>query len=261
VPGDKGADSPLFVNAVEKAMRVLMAFDGKQRQLSLSQVAALASLDVSAAQRFTHTLATLGYLRKDDRSRKYALSPRLLEFTRHYLESSDLVSRAAPYLHELAMQTEEATNLTVLDGPEIVFVHRIVSRNVLIPAVVVGSRLPAYATAPGLAMLATLPDREIDALLARLPPTSHTRFTVTGRAQIKARLRAIRTKGYAHTSEEYFAGDVSIAVAVLGAGGRAAGAINVAVSKDRWRGSKDEQRFADLLRRTAAAIGVLSVDN
>src|SRR5262245_12560629 len=100
------ADSPLFVNAVEKAMRVLMAFDGQRRHLSLSQIAALTALDMSAAQRFTYTLAALGYLRKDAQSRKYELSPRLLEFTSHYLESSDLVSRASPYLHELALQTE-----------------------------------------------------------------------------------------------------------------------------------------------------------
>ena len=74
------SDSPLFVNAVEKAMRVLMAFDGRQRHLSLSQIAALTRLDLSAAQRFTFTLAELGYLTKDPRTRKYELSPRLLEF-------------------------------------------------------------------------------------------------------------------------------------------------------------------------------------
>src|SRR5687768_15927652 len=51
------SDSPLFVNAVEKAMRVLMAFDGSQRHLSLSQIAALTHLDLSAAQRFTFTLS------------------------------------------------------------------------------------------------------------------------------------------------------------------------------------------------------------
>ena len=44
------------MNAVEKAMRVLMAFDGRQRHLSLSQIAALTRLDLSAAQRFTFKL-------------------------------------------------------------------------------------------------------------------------------------------------------------------------------------------------------------
>ena len=242
-----GADSPLFVNAVEKAMRVLLAFDGTQRHLTLSEIAALTRLDLSAAQRFSYTLVALGYLRKDERTRKYELSPRLLTFTTHFLASSDLMGRANPYLQQLARQTEEAVNLTLLDGAEIVFVQRIVSRHVLDAAFLVGSRLPAYATAPGLAMLATLPGEEVDALLTKLPPVAHTRHTITGRAAIHARLREIRKRGYAHTREEYFLGDFSVAVAIPDSDGRAAGAINVAIAKSRWRGAADEGRLAHLL--------------
>lgn len=256
-PARDASASPLFVNAVAKAMRVLVAFDGTRRHLSLSQIAALTQLDISAAQRFTFTLAQLGYLRKDETTRQYALSPRLLEFTSHYLESSDLVSRAAPHLAQLAQQTEEVTNLTVLDDADVVFVHRIVTRHVLLPAFLVGSRLPAYAAAPGLAMLATLEEAQVDALLASRPPVAHTRHTVIDPAAIKARLASIRDKGYAHTREEYFAGDMSIAVAIPSARGGAAGAINIAIAKTRWRGAADERRFAGLLRETAAAIGAI----
>src|SRR5689334_12818198 len=96
------AGSPLFVQSVEKAMKVLTAFDGSKRQLSLSEIASLTDLDNSAAQRFTYTLSVLGYLVKDPATRKYELSVRLLDFTYHYLASSDLVQRAAPVLQKLA---------------------------------------------------------------------------------------------------------------------------------------------------------------
>ena len=235
-------------------MRVLMAFDGRQRHLSLSRIAALTELDLSATQRFTFTLLELGYLRKDEVTRQYELSPRLLEFTSHYLASSDLVARATPYLQQLALDTEETVNLTVLDGPEIVFVQRIVSRHVLDPSFLVGSRLPAYATAPGLAMLASLPEVEVAALLARRPPFPHTRHTVVDPKAIHARLLEIRRNGYAHTREEYFLGDYSVAVPVLGVDGRAAGAINVAVAKARWQGVADEKRLASLLIAAGRAI-------
>lgn len=129
----QAAESSLFVNSVEKAMRVLVAFDGRQRQLSLSQIATLTGLDISATQRFTYTLTALGYLIKNEAQKTYELSPKLIDFTFHYLVSSDLVNRAAPYLQQLGMETEEASNLTVLDGTDIVFVVRIVSRHVLNP--------------------------------------------------------------------------------------------------------------------------------
>src|SRR3954468_19194819 len=162
-PGAGDMESTLFVQSVDKAMKVLMAFDGTKRHLSLTEIAALTDLDNSAAQRFTHTLTTLGYLVKDASTRKYALSVRLLDFTYHYLASSELVQRATPVLQALARETEEVCNLTVADGADIVFVVRIISRNALNPNVIVGTRLPAYCTAPGLAILSTWAPEEVEA--------------------------------------------------------------------------------------------------
>lgn len=247
-------DSPLFVQSVEKAMKVLKAFDGSKRQLSLSEIAALTEMDVSAAQRFTYTLSTLGYLVKDADTRMYELSVRLLDFTYHYLASDALVHRAAPVLQKLARETEEVCNLTVPDGPDIVFVVRIVSRNVMNPNVIVGTRLPAYCTAPGLAMMSTWPDEDVDAVLAASQLVKHTQATVIDPRRIKARLKQFRAAGYAHTEDELYTDDISTAAPVLNASGRAVGALNIAVSRARWSAQADEKRLAGLLRAAAAAV-------
>ena len=246
--------SALFVQSVEKAMKVLTAFDGSKRQLSLSEIAVITDLDSSAAQRFTHTLAALGYLVKDPGTRKYELSVRLLDFTYHYLASNDLVHRATPVLQKLARDTEEVCNLTVPDGTDIVFVLRIISRNVMNPNVIVGSRLPAYCTAPGLAMLSTWPAEEVDDFLGRSALEKHTPRTVTDPRKIKARLARIRAVGYAHTQDELYPDDISTAAPVLDPGGRAVGALNIAVSRARWNAERDEERYAGLLRSAAAAV-------
>jgi IclR family pca regulon transcriptional regulator len=249
-------ESSLFVQSVEKAMRVLTAFDGSKRQLSLSEISALTGFDTSATQRFTFTLSALGYLFKDPDSRKYELSPKLLDFTYHYLTSNELVSRATPYLQQLGSETEEATNLTVLDDVDIVFVLRIVSRNVFNAHVITGSRLPAYCTAPGLAILATLSDGEVDDILSRTNLVQYTTSTVHQPRKIKERLVQIRRQGYAHTEDEYFVADISTAAAITNAHGRGIGAVNIAVARSRWHADRDEQRFADLVVSTASAISV-----
>ncbi|WP_224788589.1 IclR family transcriptional regulator [Pandoraea terrae] len=249
-------ESTLYVQSVEKAMKVLTAFDGSKRHLSLSEIAAATGFDISAAQRFTYTLAALGYLLKDTQSKKYELSPKLLDFTYHYLVSNELVSRAAPYLQQLAAEVEEATNLTVRLDTDIVFVLRIVSRNVFNANVIVGSRLPAYCTAPGLAMLATLGDDEVDDILARTNLVAYTPSTLTNVRKIKERIARIRKVGYSHTEDEYFMGDISTAAAVTNQDGRAIGAINIAVPRVRWQAERDERRFADLVLSTASAISV-----
>lgn len=253
-PAQGNPKSPLFVNSIEKGMRVLNAFDGSRRQLSLSQISVLTGLDLSSAQRCIHTLTALGYLRKDPVSRNYELTLRLMDFAFHYLSSSELVNRAGPYLQQLSTETEEVTNLTVLDGAEIVFLARMVSRHVLTRSVVVGTRLPAYCTASGLAMLANLPEPQADGILGCSDLVRHTEHSVVDPKAIRERLREIRRKGYAHTREEYYLGDISTAAAVRDARGYSVAAVNIAIAKSRWAGAKDEKRIADLVIAAASAI-------
>jgi IclR family pca regulon transcriptional regulator len=248
------ADSKLYVTAVERALKVLMAFDASRRHLSLSQISTLTGLDISAIQRFAFTLTSLGYLRRDEGTKKYELSPRLLDFAYHYVASNETLDRALPYVQQLALDTEEATNLSVLDGADVVFVSRIVSRHVLSRNFQVGSRMPAFCTAPGLAMLATLTDGDVADVLRKSQLVQYTRLTVTQPERILARLAGIRERGYAFTEEEYLLGDYSIAAAVIDRSRLPQAAVNIAVAKPRWQGADDERRFADLVIAAAGAI-------
>jgi DNA-binding IclR family transcriptional regulator len=252
--GEGAKRSTLFVNSVEKAMTVLKAFDASRPRLTLSQIASLADMDLSGAQRFSYTLVSLGYLHKDEETKTYSLSPQVFDLSYHYLSSNELVNRAAPYVQQLSMQTGETANVTVLHGSDIVFVYRIASPQVLISSLNVGARMPAYCAAPGLAMLANLPDADVDAILAASDLVKHTPHTVAQPRAIKQRLAEIRAAGYAHTEEEYYLGDISTAAAVLDSRGRVMGAVNVAVAKPRWNGAADERRIADLVISTASAI-------
>ncbi len=247
-------ESSLYVQSVEKAMKVLTVFDGSKRQLSLTEIAALAELDNSSVQRFTHTLTALGYLIKDPSTRKYELSVRLLDFTYHYLASNELVQRTSQVLQRLARDTGEVCNLTVPDGADIVFVSRIVSRNVMNPNVIVGTRLPAYCTAPGLAMMSTWDEATVDALLERSQLVKHTPSTIHTPKKIKARLAKFKQAGYAITHNELYLDDISTAVPILDAQGCAIGALNIAMSQSQWDKSASEAQLSELLRSAAAAV-------
>jgi IclR family transcriptional regulator, pca regulon regulatory protein len=49
--------SALFVQSLEKAVKVLEAFGGGGRYLGLSEIVALSGLDKAAAQRYVHTVS------------------------------------------------------------------------------------------------------------------------------------------------------------------------------------------------------------
>src|SRR5690606_21003722 len=107
-----------------------------------------------------------------------------------------------------------------------------------------GTRMPAYCSAPGIAMLSRLEEREaravIDAseLIAYTPSTTHRRGALLQKMKLSA------ARGYATAFEEYYHGDLSIAAAILDSDGRPVGAINVAVSRARFTPEEAEARFA-----------------
>jgi DNA-binding IclR family transcriptional regulator len=158
-----------------------------------------------------------------------------------------------PYLLHLHQSCGETTNLTLLDGQDIVFVSRFLSRNVFNVDVVVGTRLPAFCTAPGLAMLARLDSEEAEAILRRTDRRAFTTHTVTDLRRILTRLATIRSDGFAVAYQEVFHGDISVAAAITDAAGRPEGAINLASSTTRWTLAKAREKFAPMVVAAAAA--------
>lgn len=256
----KSADEadPLMVRSVEKAFRVLEAFDGSNRSLSLAQIGANVGLDKSASQRFTHTLTKLGYLQKDPVTKRFELSLRSLEMARHFITANPLVTHAMPYLLHLSRETEEAVNLTLPDGPEIVFAARFMSRHMLNTDVVVGTRMPAFCTAPGRAILSRLPAAEARSLIERSPLQAFTPQTVHTVDGLLERLDAARDAGYATTWGEFFPGDLSVAAAVIDQAGRPVAAVNIGVSNARYTLEKAEELFAPLVMAATRSISQAS---
>jgi len=256
--GSADRDS-LMVQSVEKAFRVLTAFDGTDRSMSLSEVAQKSELDLSAAQRFVHTLERLGYLRKDPATRRLELTVRSLELGYSYMRGSALVERTMPYLQHLSKTTEETVNLTVLDGTEIVFVSRFMSRHVLNTDVFVGMRLPAYCTAPGMAILSRLPLPDALAVLKGSDLRPYTPSTTWKLEDLERKLKASAERGYAVTCGEIYRGDISIGAAVTDASGYPSGAINVAVSTSRYTAAEAEAQFSPLVIAAAHSVSQIPV--
>lgn len=242
------------MQSVEKAFRVLRAFDASHQAMGVSQLAAATGLDKSAAQRFAHTLEELGYLRKDPDTRRYELTTRTLDLGYHYIRASPFVERAMPYLLHLSQTTHEAVNLAVLDGTEIVFVARFMSRQLLSTDVIVGTRLPAYCTAAGIAILSRVPAEEARLVLDASELRPFTPKTTWRIPELLAKVRTAAARGYATAIEEIYLGDLSFAAAILGGRGRPIGAIAISASKTRIDPGKAETRFAPLVVAAARSL-------
>jgi len=254
-----GTDHPLFVASLEKGFQVLETLAAAQRPLSLAEIARLSGIGRSAAQRFAYTLRTLGYVDQYPDNKRYVLSTKMISFGQAYA-SSDAVQRLAePILQQLHEDCGETVNLTVLDGHDVVYVLRYLSQHVVSVNLQVGARLPAYCTAPGRAILAHLSEVQAAQLLRSSDRVKHTDKTETDFDRLMQRLREVRDRGYSLNDQETFAGDISVAAAIVDRLGRPVAAVNVAVPSPRWSVKSLEAEWASAVvtaaSRISAALG------
>lgn len=243
-----------FVSSVEKAFQILRAFEARESSLSLTEIADLTGLDKSSVQRFTYTLAALGYLKKDREARRYSISPKVMSLGMIYLRTDPIVTRARFQLYELNKSLDATVNLTELDGTDVIYVVRYPGRQVVTVDVVLGMRRPAFCTASGRAILATLADTEVMQILERSNLVAYTEYTKTSVRAIMAEIRKVRAQGFALTEQETTLGDISLAAPVLRPDGSSSAAVNLSVSAADWKGADVARKFGATIIESARAV-------
>lgn len=255
-----GAGQAGFSQSLERGLAILSAFVEAGPVLGVADLGRMTGLGRSTTHRYVATLARLGYVQQDPDTRKYSLGPRVIDLGFAALSSMEMNRIAARHLQDLADETGFAASMAVLDGPDIVYVERRRSRRaaglVVDVNLHVGSRLPAYCTSMGKALLA---HREPSALRALLDRTNLARRgprTITSREQLLAALAEVRRSGIAVNDEELAPGLRSIAAPVRDRSGAVVAAVNVAVHLTTWTASIDSltARIEGPLRRSAAEI-------
>jgi DNA-binding IclR family transcriptional regulator len=252
---DVDADNPLFVGSIAKCFQVLEALNAAGRAVALTELVALAGLDKSAVQRITHTLKALGYVRQHPHTRAYTLSGRMLEFGHTVLATDRLREKAYPFLERLNKTTGETVNLMELEGEEIVYVARFPSVHPVSVDLHIGSRLPAFCSAAGRAILAQVSEADALAHLGsakRKPMTAHTVTDLPGLRRVLAEARRL---GYALNDQEAFIGDISVAAPLVDRARQVVGAINIAVPSPRWKVDDVRRKLAPQVVATARDIG------
>lgn len=246
-------DDPLYVQSVEKAFRVLDAFNSARPTMSLSELARATGMQKSAAQRFAHTLCKLGYLHKDPRTRHMELTSRNLEHGFQFRQTNPLVRLATPYLLDLWRETGESISLSMLDDVDVVFIVRLMNRYSLATKIGSGMRAPAYCIAAGLSILSHMKKEEASAVLHRSNIRSFTEKTEKSIPQILQRLETVKARGYVMCSGEYIDRDITIACPVM-RNGTPIAAINLSTTIDRITPEEAEEKYKNLVMGVARVL-------
>lgn len=245
------SDPRLFIYSVEKALRILYAFNDTDRALTIAAIAKKTGFGRSATQRFVYTLEQLRYLRRDPATRLYSLTPRVLDFACAYLGTDPLVALALRHMTEASDRCGEAFSLTENDDTENIVIARVPSRHPISVNSSLGMRFPAFCSAPGRAILAFMPEEMALDVIDRTDRQPLTQHTITDRKRLIALLAAARETGYVLAEQEIIPGTMSVAAPVFDIARRPVGAVNSFVPLVRWSRKKAEKELVPIVRQAA----------
>jgi IclR family transcriptional regulator, pca regulon regulatory protein len=243
------ASGPDFLEALARGLRVIEAFNREHKQLTLSDVAKLVDLSRASVRRTLHTLVQLGFAEADDRW--FRLTPRVLNLARAYLQSNAISDIMQPALERLSEQIGESCSAAVLDGEDVMMIAHASPKRIIPVSAQIGFRLPAVATSLGRVLLAALPDRDLEDFLAPVHPEKITKFTVTGKDELRKAIIKVRHDGYSVADQEVEIGFRSIALPLKKLDGRVIAALNIGVHSERTPLKAMHSHFFPKLRALA----------
>lgn len=212
------------IRVVERAMDVIFALSNNRGRLGLTALAKQVELSNATVLRILASLEEKGLVGYDAAHKEYRLTSKVLHLAVGSVR--DFTAAASAELEELSNLCRQTATLYLRDGIERLCLLRVNSdESAIIHNVRVGTRLPLNGGSPGRAILAWLPEDDLEATLVKCGVEDIEAF--------KTSLAQIRAQQYAMTRNERQTGVVSISAPVLDAKGVAVGAIALSGAAER----------------------------
>ena len=132
----------------------------------------------------------------------FRLTAKILDLGYAYLSSFSLPKIAERFLEDVTLETKESSSGSVLDGHEIVYVAHVQTRRIMSVSLGIGSRLPAFCTSMGRALLAHLPPEELEKYFRTAKFQRFTEKTICDPLTLRKELSNVFKQGYAKVDQE-----------------------------------------------------------
>jgi len=220
-----------FSQVLDRVMQTLNCFTSQEPELWFRDLATRSQLHKSTLYRLLEAMRSYGLVEVDGSTGKYHLGLKLFELGALATGRLEIAKCASPALEDLARQTGETAHLCVLDGLDVVYVAKVESTQRFYVPSTIGRRNRAYCTGVGKAILAFLPQQELEGYLVQMASDrigAYTKKTVTSPQGLEERLRLIRLRGYSIDDEEISEGLRCIGAPVRDHTGKVIAGISIA---------------------------------
>jgi DNA-binding IclR family transcriptional regulator len=240
---------------VGRLVEVLRHLAEAEGEVTVKGLAQSAGLPPSTAHRLLGLLAREGLVEPDPARHRYRPGLEYYRLAALIMGRLDLAALARPIMDAVVAECGETCVLGLYLPAErrMMFVARVDSAHPLRYPLELHRPLSVAWGATGRAILAFLPEAEIEAVLTMGEPSPATGASLPPPATMRRQLEAIRARSIAVSHGEKIPGAVGIAAPVTRAGGRVIGSLALTIPELRFR-KEAESRLVELVRSRAAEL-------
>ena len=239
------------VRATETSIRMLEGLIELGGEAGITELATHLSVAKSTVYKHLNTLDSSGLVVKHGDG--YRIGLRALEFGGYAQRYDGVYDTARPQLRTMADETGELANLMFEEDGWGVYVHTTRGEDAVDIDTRTGRRANLHATGLGKAILATLPEERVEAIVESRGLPSVTEHTITEQAELFAELDEIRAEGIAYDREECVEGMACIARPLSTPNERPA-AISITGPVSRVSGGETETAIRTVLEQAGNVI-------
>lgn len=241
------------MQALDRALGVLHAL-ARQERASLTDLSLSLGIPTATTHRILTTLQKHRFAELDEGTQDWMVGIEAYRTGASFLKRMNLSEISRPVMRALMQATGETANLAIRDGAEVVFIGQVETPNPIRAFFNPGTRTPMHASGTGKAILATLPEPRLRALIQSAGLPAFTDHTLSTPAELFADLDLTRVRGWSFDREERHLGMACIGAAIFDVQGEALGGVSISGPSARF----DARSIPDYGRQVAAAAAEIT---
>ena len=236
---------------LKNACRILELISRSTEPCTNAEIASKLSIPRTTVLRILAILRSENYVRQIGKC--YYLGISLIPLGLSASSQHSLRELCLPILKRVTELTQETCHLATLSQDKALILQVSESPHPMSAQSKQGTLADLYCSAPGKALIANLPDNQLQTLLKELSLRSHTPHTIINKSQLLEELALIKKQGYSVDEEEYHEGVRCLAVPVHSSKTQVKYAIGITASTSRF----GKSRIPEVLKILKEAVDEL----
>lgn len=249
----KSDNSKYHVPNLSRALTIMEHLSKHPAGLTASEISEQLKIPRNSIFRITSTLVDNNYLLRDEETKKYQLSQKLLTMGYSALGEQTLIEKSLPVMRELRNEVGETVPLGVLHGHEGLIIEEVPGihsfRFVLEP----GRKFHLHTSAPAKSIIAFLQRDDQESIISSITFTKYNERTIVNADVFREHLEKVKSRGFGIDHAEEIEGMICIGAPIFNYKGYPFAAIWISGPSFRIKES-DFERIGNTVKNYADRI-------